>query len=129
MCTPFPSGFLRVRSNGKGVNKSRGVSDVEKFSPRFFGIPIDVEGDEERPELRRGGLTTRVDLGPLAVAAIGKGCGQTPSLTAYVRATDAGVEDKSRARHHPQRIGIRPGRVHGLGLGIGERAGASVAML
>src|SRR2546426_5727228 len=107
-----------------------GGSVMLKNSPRaFLGSPSTLNVMKSAPNCAGGGLATRIDLGPLAVATIGKGRGQTPSLTAYVRATDTGVEDKSRARHHPQRIGIRPGRVHGLGLGIGERAGASVAML
>ena len=116
----------RVSGQGKGVNEGRGVGDVEKFSLRFFGIPIHIERNEEHPELRA--LVTRVDLGPLAVAAIGKGRGQTSVLTFYALTAETGAKDKGRAGHHPQRIGVRPGRVNGLRLDIGKRAGAGVAM-
>src|SRR5205814_1360854 len=116
----------RVSGKGKGVNEGRGVGDVEKFSPRFFGIPVHVERNEEHPKLRA--LVTRGDLGPLAVAAVGKGRRQTPVLTFYALAAETGAKDKGRARHHPQRTGVRPSRVNGLRLGIGEGAGAGVAM-
>jgi len=69
-----------------------GVLDVEKFSACFFGIPIDVERDEERPE--EGVLLLGIDLGPLAVAPIGKGGGQTPALRADGLAAEARVKDK-----------------------------------